>query len=64
MPNQGNKSNGKSGITKPKKNSTMPSTQKKGTASATKHSSSDGQSAAGSFGKGGSKNLPGESGDH
>ncbi|MCW3113760.1 MAG: hypothetical protein JWR18_2156 [Segetibacter sp.] len=57
MPNQGNKSNGNSGA-KPKKNSTMPSTQKKGTASATKHSRDDnGQSAAGSDGKGGSKTI-------
>jgi hypothetical protein len=57
MPNQGNKSNGKSGA-RPKKNSTMPSTQKQGTASATKHSRGDnGQSAAGSDSKGGSKKI-------
>lgn len=31
MPNQGNKSNGKSGVVQPKKNSTMPSTKKQGT---------------------------------
>lgn len=58
MPNQGNKSNGKSGVVQPKKNSTMPSTQKQGTASATKHSRDDnGKSAAGSSGKGGSKTI-------
>ena len=63
MPNQGNKSNGKSGA-KPKKNSTMPSTQKHGTASATKHShNDDGQSAAGSSGKGGSKTISSPSND-
>ena len=57
MPNQGNKSNGKSGP-RPKKNSTVPNTQKQGTASATKHSRSDnGQSAAGSDSKGGSKTI-------
>jgi hypothetical protein len=64
MPNQGNKSNGDSGA-KPKKQTTMPNTQKEGSASSTKNSRSDnGQSAAGSSGKGGSKKLSGESGDH
>ena len=63
MPNQGNKSNGKSGITKPKKNTTMPSTPKQGTASATKHSNTDGQSAAGNSGKGGSKDIPNAGGN-
>lgn len=58
MPNQGNKSNGKSGIVQKKKSSTMPGTQKQGTASATKHSRDDnGQSAAGSDSKGGSKKI-------
>ena len=58
MPNQGNKSNGNSGIVKPKKNSTEPSKQKKGTASATKHSRGDnGKSASGGEGKGGSKTI-------
>src|SRR4051812_24380848 len=58
MPNQGNKSKGRTGIVHPKKNSTMPSTQKHGTASATKHSRDDnGQSAAGNDGKGGSKTI-------
>jgi hypothetical protein len=57
MPNQGNKSNGKSGP-RPKKNTTMPSTQKQGTASATKHSrTDDGKSVSGSDGKGGSKKM-------
>lgn len=36
MPNQGNKSNGKSGSAKPKKNSTMPSTQKQGSENSVK----------------------------
>ncbi|MDB5245749.1 MAG: hypothetical protein JWQ40_143 [Segetibacter sp.] len=58
MPNQGNKSKGQSGIVQKKKQSTTPSTQKKGTASATKHSRDDnGQSAAGSDSKGGSKTI-------
>ncbi len=58
MPNQGNKSKGQSGIVQKKKQSTTPSTPKKGTASATKHSrSDDGQSAAGSDSKGGSKTI-------
>jgi hypothetical protein len=58
MPNQGNKSNGKSGIAKPKKNTTVPNTQKDGTASSTKNSRDDnGQSAAGSSSKGGSKTI-------
>jgi hypothetical protein len=58
MPNQGNKSNGKSGVVKSKKSSTMPSTPKKGTASATKHSRDEnGQSAAGGSSKGGSKTI-------
>ena len=58
MPNQGNKSNGNSGIVKPKKNSTEPATQKKGTASATKHSRDEnGKSAAGGSSKGGSKTI-------
>jgi hypothetical protein len=57
MPNQGNKSNGKSGP-RPKKNTTVPNTPKHGTASATKHSRDDnGQSAAGSDSKGGSKTI-------
>lgn len=59
MPNQGNKANGNSGA-KPKKQTTMPNTQKKGTASATKHSrTDDGKSASGSDGKGGSKTISG-----
>jgi hypothetical protein len=57
MPNQGNKSKGQSGIVQKKKTSTAPSTPKKGTASATKHSSDDGQNAAGSDSKGGSKTI-------
>jgi hypothetical protein len=58
MPNQGNKSNGQSGVVRKKKTQTTPNTQKKGTASATKHSRDDnGQSAAGSDGKGGSKTI-------
>lgn len=60
MPNQANRSKDQSDIVKKKKSSTMPGTPKKGTASATKHSHSDnGQSAAGSDSKGGSKTLPG-----
>ena len=59
MPNQGNKSKGQSGIVQKKKQSTTPSTPKKGTAGATKHSRNDnGQSAAGSDSKGGSKSMP------
>lgn len=63
MPNQGNKSNGNSGA-KPKKQTTVPSTQKNGTASATKHSHGDnGKSAAGKDSKGGSKTLTDGSGN-
>jgi hypothetical protein len=59
MPNQGNKSKGQSGIVQKKKSTTMPGTQKQGTASATKHSRGDnGQTAAGSDSKGGSKTIP------
>jgi hypothetical protein len=58
MPNQGNKSKGQSGIVQKKKSATAPSTPKKGTASATKHSRDEnGQSASGSDGKGGSKTI-------
>jgi hypothetical protein len=66
MPNQGNKSNGKSGVVQQKKSSTMPSSQKRGTASSTKHNKGDnGQKLdTGTSGNGGSKKLPGETGDH
>lgn len=58
MPNQANKSKDQSGIVKKKKSSTVPGAPKKGTASAAKHSrSEDGQSAAGSDAKGGSKTI-------
>jgi hypothetical protein len=58
MPNQGNKSKAKSGIVQKKKNATVPDTPKHGTASATKHSRGEnGQSAAGSSSKGGSKTI-------
>lgn len=58
MPNQANKSKDQSAIVKKKKSSTVPDTPKKGTASAAKHSrSDDGQSAAGSDAKGGSKTI-------
>ena len=59
MPNQGNKSNGKSGVVQKKKTSTMPSSpQEHGNASATKHSRDEnGKSASGSSGKGGSKTI-------
>ncbi|MDB5191573.1 MAG: hypothetical protein JWQ96_1136 [Segetibacter sp.] len=64
MPNQGNKSNGSSGIAQKKKSTTMPSMQKKGSASAIKHSRDDnGQSASGSSGKGGSKTISNGSGN-
>lgn len=59
MPNQANKSNGKSGGAQSKRQSTMPASQKRGTASATKNSRNDnGKSAAGNSDKGGSKNIP------
>jgi hypothetical protein len=62
MPNQANKSKGQSDIVKPKKQTTMPDTQKKGTASSTKHTTQDnGKSVDSGTGKGGSKNITGGS---
>jgi hypothetical protein len=51
MPNQGNKSNGKSGVVKPKKDATMPSKEKQGANG--KNSSAGKKGDTGSSGKGG-----------
>ena len=58
MPNQGNKSNGKSGIVQSKKNSTLPS-KKKDTEGNAK-SVNTGQQAAGTRNKAGGKTQPSE----